>query len=154
MQFPVSTLCDNSAFRVRASVKMTTQLGKILAVLVCGAMLDAATLPDKFRLLILHTNDMHSRFNQTSKSSVSCSPEQAASNQCYGGFARVSEAVTQARSKSKMAETQSLFLIAGDIYQGTILYTAYKWRIVARMTNMLKPDAMVREHFDLVIRQV
>jgi 5'-nucleotidase len=86
---------------------------------------------------------MHSRFDQTSKLSGVCSEEEAAKHQCFGGFARVSEAVILARARSKMEKTQSLFLIAGDIYQGTLLYTIYKWKIVAKLTNMLRPDAMV-----------
>jgi 5'-nucleotidase len=129
---------------------MRSKLGKVAAMLVCGAMLGVATLTDAFKLLIMHTNDMHSRFQETSKTSGVCSEEEARGSQCYGGFARVSEAVKLARSRAKMDETQSLFLIAGDIYQGTLLYTFYKWQIVARLTNMLKPDAMVRAHFDFL----
>jgi 5'-nucleotidase len=120
------------------------KLGSVTAALACVAMLGVATLAETFKLLIVHTNDMHSRFNQTSKSSGVCSAEEAAMNQCYGGFARVSEAVTVARARSRRNKTQSLFLIAGDIYQGTLFYSIYKWRIVAKLTNMLRPDAMVR----------
>lgn len=145
-QLPV---CDNSTFRVWT--KMTTKFGKIMVMLTCGGMLGVATPADTFKLLIVHTNDMHSRFDQASKSSGVCSKEEADKNQCYGGFARVSTAVTLARERSSKAETKSLFLIAGDIYQGTNMYTFYKWPIVSRMTNMLKPDAMVREHFDFPI---
>lgn len=121
---------------------MATNLGKLIVVLACVVMLGVAAPLDKFKLLIVHTNDMHSRFNQTSKTAGVCSPADAASNQCYGGFARVSEAVTLARSRSRRTNTQCLFLIAGDIYQGTLAYTIYKWRIVSKLTNMLKPDAM------------
>jgi 5'-nucleotidase len=119
------------------------KLGKVTAVLACVAMLSVTTLADTFKLLIVHTNDMHSRFDQTSKSSGVCSEQEAAKNQCFGGFARVSEAVMMARARGKTEKTQSLFLIAGDIYQGTLLYTIYKWKIVAKLTNMLRPDAMV-----------
>jgi 5'-nucleotidase len=128
------------------------KLGNVAVVLACVAMLSVTTLADAFKLLIVHTNDMHSRFNQTSKASGLCSEQEAAMNQCYGGFARVSEAVKLARARSKMARTQSLFLIAGDIYQGTLLYSIYKWKIVATLTNMLRPDAMVRlVHFTFPI---
>jgi 5'-nucleotidase len=123
---------------------MATNLGKLTVVLACVVMLGAAMPLDNFKLLIVHTNDMHSRFNQTSKTAGVCTPADAANNQCYGGFARVSEAVTLARSRSRQANTQCLFLVAGDIYQGTIAYTVYKWKIVSKLTNMLKPDAMVR----------
>jgi 5'-nucleotidase len=121
-----------------------TKLGKVTAALACVAMLSVTTFADAFKLLIVHTNDMHSRFNQTNKLSGECSAQDAAKNQCYGGFARVSEAVMLARARSKATKTQSLFLIAGDIYQGTLLFSIYKWKIVAKLTNMLRPDAMVR----------
>jgi len=39
--------------------------------------------------IILHNNDMHARFEQTSVTSGICSQEDANTNQCYGGFARV-----------------------------------------------------------------
>jgi len=123
---------------------MATSLGKVIAVLSCVVMLGVAMPLDNFKLLIVHTNDMHSRFNQTSKTSGVCSPKESANGECYGGFARVSEAVTLARSRSKEKNTQCLFLIAGDIYQGTLAYTVYKWKIVSNLTNMLRPDAMVR----------
>jgi 5'-nucleotidase len=123
---------------------MAAEFGKALAVLASVVVLGVAMPLDNFKLLIVHTNDMHSRFNQTSKTSGVCSPQDAANSECYGGFARVSEAVTLSRSRSKMSDTHCLFLIAGDIYQGTLAYTIYKWKIVSKLTNMLKPDAMVR----------
>lgn len=39
--------------------------------------------------LILHNNDMHARFEQTSRSGGKCPPSDAAKGLCYGGFARV-----------------------------------------------------------------
>ncbi|KAJ9591994.1 hypothetical protein L9F63_001506, partial [Diploptera punctata] len=110
---------------------------RITRVLVFMAALSVAAA--NFKLEIVHTNDMHSRFHQTNNVSGICSKEDAAKNQCYGGFARVSEAVITAKSRNK---DKTLFLIAGDIYQGSIWYTVYKWRIVSVLTNMLQPDAM------------
>jgi 5'-nucleotidase len=120
------------------------KLSNVAVVLASVAMLSVSTLADTFKLLIVHTNDMHSRFNQTSRLSGLCSDQEAAQDQCFGGFARVSEAVKLARARSKTEKTQSLFLIAGDIYQGTLFYSIYKWKIVAKLTNMLRPDAMER----------
>lgn len=39
--------------------------------------------------IILHDNDMHARFEQTSANSGKCTEELAKANKCYGGFARV-----------------------------------------------------------------
>lgn len=118
---------------------MTAVINVLAAVVVCAMVLDHA---GAYRLLIIHANDLHSRFNETDKFSGLCTASKKAEGKCYGGFARVSEAVTLAKRKSEVENTHALFLIAGDIYQGTLLYTFYKWKIVAAMTNLIHPDAM------------
>ena len=62
-----------------------------------------------------------------------------AENNCFGGVARLSTAVEQERGKNPDA----IFLNAGDFYQGNILYTYFKWRIVAHFANLLNFTAMV-----------
>lgn len=42
-----------------------------------------------FELLILHNNDMHARFEQTSQLSGTCTPADREAGKCYGGFPRV-----------------------------------------------------------------
>lgn len=91
-----------------------------------------------FTLRIVHTNDMHSRFEQTSRLSSVCSEKEAAAGKCYGGFARIATLVRQARNSS----VPCLFLNAGDTYQGSTWFSVYKWEIVARLLNILKPDAI------------
>lgn len=44
---------------------------------------------ENFQLVILHNNDMHARFEQTNVFSSVCSKDEAANNQCYGGFSRI-----------------------------------------------------------------
>lgn len=92
---------------------------------------------------ILHNNDMHSRFEQTSKYSTACRPEEAIGNLCYGGFARVSTLLKQYRREAENGGTPVLYLNAGDTYTGTPWFTVYKDRIVAAFLNILKPDAIV-----------
>lgn len=94
--------------------------------------------------IILHNNDMHSRFEQTSKYSTACHPEEAVGNRCYGGFPRVSTLLKQYRSEAENGGTSVLFLNAGDTYTGTPWFTLYKDKIVAAFLNLLKPDAIVR----------
>ena len=36
-----------------------------------------------------------------------------------------------------------MFVNAGDFYQGTIWYTKFKWKVVAKFANMLNFTAMV-----------
>ncbi|XP_015438965.1 PREDICTED: protein 5NUC-like [Dufourea novaeangliae] len=86
---------------------------------------------------IVHTNDMHSRFEQTSRLSSVCSKKDAEAGKCYGGFARIATLLRQARRSS----VPCLFLNAGDTYQGSMWYNVYKWEVVAKFLNLLAPNA-------------
>lgn len=92
---------------------------------------------DDLTIRIVHTNDMHSRFEQTSRLSSICSEKEAKEGKCYGGFARIATLIREARKSS----TPCLFLNAGDTYQGSAWYTVYKWRVVAKFLNLLAPNA-------------
>ncbi|KAK2577173.1 hypothetical protein KPH14_003330 [Odynerus spinipes] len=82
---------------------------------------------------------MHARFEETSRLSAPICPEEdAAAGKCYGGFARIATLVRQARNSS----TPTLFLNAGDTYQGSVWYNVYKWKIVSKFLNILAPDAI------------
>ncbi|KAL0123038.1 hypothetical protein PUN28_007577 [Cardiocondyla obscurior] len=93
---------------------------------------------EEFTIQIIHTNDMHARFEETSKLSTVCTPEDSTAGKCYGGFARIATLVRQARSKSR----PTIFLNAGDTYQGTPWYSVYKWKAVTWFMNLLAPDAI------------
>lgn len=98
--------------------------------------------------IILHNNDMHSRFEQTDTYSSACSPEEAVGNRCYGGFARVSTLLKKFRSEADNGGPSVLYLNAGDTYSGTPWFTLYKDKIVTAFLNKLKPDAMVSWKFN------
>lgn len=87
-------------------------------------------------LRILHTNDMHSRFEETSKLSTVCSKNDAKAGKCYGGFARIATLVREARK----SPTPCIFLNAGDTYQGSIWFNVYKWKVVTKFLNILAPN--------------
>lgn len=93
---------------------------------------------EEFTIRIVHTNDMHARFEETSQLSTACTPQDAAVGKCYGGFARIATLVRQAKSESP----STIFLNAGDTYQGTAWYNMYKWEGVAWFMNLLQPDAI------------
>uniref|UniRef100_A0A6P4E6L4 5'-nucleotidase n=1 Tax=Drosophila rhopaloa TaxID=1041015 RepID=A0A6P4E6L4_DRORH len=92
--------------------------------------------------IILHNNDMHARFEQTSVNSGTCSPEDANSNKCYGGFARVAYEVRKYRKEAKEGGTSVLYLNAGDTYTGTAWFTIFKDKIASAFLNKLQPDAV------------
>lgn len=98
-----------------------------------------------FELIILHNNDMHARFEQTSAMSGKCSKTEADASKCYGGFARVAHEVRKYRKQAEDGEIPSvLYLNAGDTYTGTPWFSIFKDNITASFMNLLKPDAIVR----------
>uniref|UniRef100_A0A1B6E0N6 5'-nucleotidase n=1 Tax=Clastoptera arizonana TaxID=38151 RepID=A0A1B6E0N6_9HEMI len=90
------------------------------------------------KLTVLHTNDMHSHFEQTSATSGTCLNE----NSCYGGFARIRTAVNLLIKKGLDQNRTSIFLNAGDSFQGTPYYTNFKWEVVADIMNIMGFDVM------------
>ncbi|XP_070274250.1 5'-nucleotidase isoform X1 [Myotis yumanensis] len=101
-------------------------------LLALGALLWPAA--GAWTLTILHTNDVHSRLEQTSEDSSKCMHP----SRCVGGVARLYTQVQRLRS----AEPHVLLLDAGDQYQGTIWFTVYKGAEVAHFMNALGYDAM------------
>ena len=68
---------------------------------------------------ILHTNDFHSRVEPISKYDSPCSPEDNAAGECFGGFARLVTAVSDARAR----HPDALLFDGGDQFQGSLFYT-------------------------------
>lgn len=95
------------------------------------------------RLTVLHTNDMHSHFEQTNVESGKCPDD--ITNTCYGGFARIHSAVTSLKLTGSNNNRFSIFLNAGDTFQGTPYYSFFKWKVAADIMNLMEFDAVVRK---------
>lgn len=91
---------------------------------------------DLFELSVIHINDFHARFEQTGPKSGACRPGEE--KDCVGGIARVSTAV----KRLKAERPDSIFLNAGDHFQGTLWYNIHRWNVTATFMNMLPHDAM------------
>ncbi|XP_072933664.1 apyrase-like [Epargyreus clarus] len=89
-----------------------------------------------YELNILHYNDFHARFVETSPSGRNCDPEVAP---CIGGFARLATAIRE----GLVREPESLVLNGGDSFQGTIWYTMLRWNVTQDFMNMIPHDAHV-----------
>jgi len=87
---------------------------------------------------ILHTNDIHARFEPVNRFGGTCSAPQNAEGVCYGGSARLMTAIAEARLRAPDA----LLLDAGDQFQGSLFYTHHKGRFVAQMMHHMGYDAM------------
>ena len=112
--------------------------------LICAIMLGLLSQPsiashDKvYEITILHTNDFHARFRPISKYDNNCSAKNNAKGKCFGGSARLSSAIEDARSR----HSNTILLDGGDQFQGTLFYNLYKGKVAAEMMNMLGYDGM------------
>ncbi|KAJ8983905.1 hypothetical protein NQ317_006709 [Molorchus minor] len=88
-----------------------------------------------FNLSVVHVNDFHARFDQTSDSGGNCKE----SDKCIGGFSRLYKQIRNILDKNPA----SLLLNAGDNFQGTLWYTIGKWNVTQQLLNKLPFDAFV-----------
>ncbi len=93
-----------------------------------------------YTLNILHINDWHSRIESNNKYESTCSAEEEAKGECFGGAARL---VTAIAAERKKLEGQNVLLLnGGDNFQGSLFYTTYKGKTEAEFLNQMKFDAM------------
>lgn len=90
---------------------------------------------DTFNITFFHINDVHAHLDQFSSSGTDCTDP---SRGCYGGYARVKTVLDNSRPN----KTNSLFLNAGDEFQGTLFYNFYRGWKTAETLNQLGVDAM------------
>lgn len=109
----------------------------LLAAMVVLSWAAEAALGE-FTATVLHTNDVHGRFEQVSPSGVRCSERAALAETCVGGIARQKTLVQQTIDSG----ANVLFLNTGDYYQGSIWFYILGAEIVVDAVNYLKHDAM------------
>ncbi|KAI5797613.1 5'-nucleotidase [Geopyxis carbonaria] len=88
-----------------------------------------------YNISFYHINDVHAHLDEFRFSGASCADP---TKGCVGGYSRVKEVVDRTRPTHK----NSLFLNAGDEFQGTLFYTLYKGEAIADTLNQLGFDAM------------
>lgn len=101
-----------------------------LTLLLCVSLSSSSAAWD---LVLLHTNDVHARVEETSKHSGKCG-----SGECFAGVARRATVINRIRSSEKNV----LLLDAGDQFQGTVWFNYYKGAEAAHFMNKLRYDAM------------
>lgn len=109
-----------------------------LLLMAAVLALTMTTVSSAFNLTIMHTNDVHCRFEEANKYGGTCTPDESAKGQCYGGYARLVTASRHLRQQNP----NSIFLHGGDFFQGTIWYTIHKWKVVSHFGNLLNLTAM------------
>ncbi|RPB23309.1 Metallo-dependent phosphatase [Terfezia boudieri ATCC MYA-4762] len=88
-----------------------------------------------YNISIYHINDVHAHLDQFRSSGADCTD---LTRGCYGGYARVKEVI----DKERPTKEDSLFLNAGDEFQGTLFYSFYGGEKIAETLNQLGFDAM------------
>ena len=104
--------------------------------------LSAGQAAAEYRLHVLHINDFHSRVEAIGGSDSTCSAEQAAANECFGGAARLATKIRELRDSLRAAGENVIVLDAGDQFQGSLMYTTYKGAVEAEMMEAIGFDAM------------
>ncbi|XP_040062786.1 protein 5NUC-like [Ixodes scapularis] len=91
---------------------------------------------ETFTLTILHTNDVHSHIQETTKYGGVCSAKDKNASKCVGGVARIVTKVKQLKKEHPGA----LFMNGGDFYQGTPYYTILKHYMVSTIMTAMAYD--------------
>ncbi|KAJ9070872.1 hypothetical protein DSO57_1002932 [Entomophthora muscae] len=91
-----------------------------------------------YELTVLHTNDVHSHYDESNRFGTDCTPQQGEEKQCYGGLARFKTAIDVQRS----LHNNTLLLDGGDQFQGTMFYSYYRGNVTAEAMEMLGYDVM------------
>lgn len=108
-----------------------------LLIILCLVALGKPTLAE-FSLTILHTNDVHGRFEPINAINGLCSNTENINGECYGGAARLHTAIQQARD----SVANSVLLDGGDQFQGSLLFRQYQGQLAAELMNTLGYDGM------------
>lgn len=90
----------------------------------------------EFTLRILHSNDIHARYDETAPGGSACTAKDREAKKCVGGVARLAAKLKELRTPN------AVYLDAGDQFQGTLFYTTYKAQTAWIFANVLKTDAM------------
>lgn len=108
---------------------------KCFSFYVAVCLVTSVYLASAFDLTVLHTNDVHARYEETNKYSGSCTGDK-----CYGGIVRLKTKINEFRA----TVPNTILLDGGDWYQGTIYFNHFGGALTGVITNFLGYDAMVR----------
>lgn len=112
----------------------------MLRKLTLFLLLFKVAIGEPLKLLILHNNDMHAKFEEVTPKANKCDDVER-NKTCVGGFARLAHEVRRYREEGEKEQGRHvLFLNAGDTFVGSDWYVVHKWKICADFLNALKPD--------------
>uniref|UniRef100_G3MQ78 5'-Nucleotidase C-terminal domain-containing protein n=1 Tax=Amblyomma maculatum TaxID=34609 RepID=G3MQ78_AMBMU len=116
-----------------AGVGMIVSSSLVTLLFLFACRLAAGT---DFTLTVMHTNDVHSHIEESTKHGAMCNKKDKEKNACVGGVARITTKVKELKNEYPGA----LFMNAGDFFQGTAWYTVYKHVIVSAVMSKMGYD--------------
>lgn len=105
------------------------------------------TLACAYDITILHTNDVHARFEQFNRYASACSQDDITSGTCFGGVARRHTKIQEIRR----SHGNVMLMDAGDQFVGTTWFNVHKGNATSYFMNKLGYDIMClgNHEFDL-----
>jgi 5'-nucleotidase len=122
------------------------------ALFLASTALGLAAAPaGAFTLHILHYNDLHSRIESVGATDSTCSAEDEAAGECFGGVARLKTAIDAKRAELEAAGEHVIVLDAGDQFAGSLFFTTFRGTAEVEFMNRIGVDAMTlgNHEFDL-----
>lgn len=100
-----------------------------------------------YELTILHTNDVHARFEQFNKYGTQCSESDSSAGKCFGGVARRHTKIQEIRG----SHDNVLLMDAGDQFMGTTWFSVHRGMAASFFMKQLGYDVMClgNHEFDL-----
>jgi 5'-nucleotidase/UDP-sugar diphosphatase len=93
-------------------------------------------------LHVLHINDFHSRIQPINRYDSTCSAEDDAAGECFGGIARMYTIINDTRDALLAAGENVIVVDVGDQSQGSLFYTTFGGQAEADFMDMIGFDAM------------
>jgi len=122
----------------RPTLRATVPAALLAVCLVGETAVTPVLAEDGVTLRLLHTNDVHARYDVVTRHGSPCGIKARSADDCLGGAARLASLASRLRTKAN----HSLLLDAGDQFQGTLFYTRYKAEAPATILPLIGYDAM------------
>lgn len=128
-------------FIVSTSIRFFFNMKKLFLLVIILLLVDLTYC--QIDIVVLHTNDMHARFEEITRTGSTC----RAGDTCMAGYSRVAHEVRRIKNVTASENNKEvLFVNAGDTYTGTVWFALYQANITVDFMNALSPDVVVSKH--------
>lgn len=119
----------------------------LLMLILATSVVTSHSEDSALDLILLHNNDLHGRFDESTIDRSDCRTEDSLANKCYGGFPRIATLIKRYRNDHEKGNgLPVVYLNGGDTYVGTPWFMVHKHKITAELMSALRPDVGVSMH--------